>query len=148
MIRPALLLALASLTGCATTPTTLATQHINSDEIAQLGPYTHAVAAGEFVFISGMIAHDKESGFAAAEIGPQTHQVFANLTAALEASGLDLTDVVKTTVYLKNPADFPALNEIYATYFPENPPARTTVPGVDWGRGDILIEIEAIALRR
>lgn len=148
MIRPALLLALSSLAGCATLPTTPATQHINSDQIAQLGPYTHAVAAGEFVFISGMIAHDKDSGFAAAEIGPQTHQVIANLKSALEAARLDLTDVVKTTVYLKNPADFPALNEIYAIYFPEDPPARTTVPGVDWGRGDILIEIEAIALRR
>jgi 2-iminobutanoate/2-iminopropanoate deaminase len=148
MMRAAILLitTTVALAGCATLHP--AVRHINSDKIAQLGPYSHAVAAGEFVFISGMIAHDKDTGFAAPEIAAQTHQAFTNLTAALEAAGLTLGDVVKTVVYLKNPADFPALNEVYATYFSESPPARTTVPGVDWGRDDILVEIEAIALRR
>lgn len=141
-----LVFATTALAGC--TMFRPATQHINSDEIAQLGPYSHAVAAGELVFVSGMIAHDKDTGFAASEIAAQTHQVFANLTSALEAAGLTLGDVVKTTVYLKNPSDFPGLNEVYATYFPESPPARTTVPGVDWGSDNILVEIEAIALRR
>jgi len=136
------------LLGACTTLAPSQIVHTNSDEIAQLGPYTHVVEAGGLVFISGMIAHDKESGFAAAEIAPQTHQVFANLKSALGAVGLTLDDVVKTTVYLKSPGDFSAMNEVYATYFTANPPARTSVPGVDWGRDDILIEIEAVAVRR
>ena len=146
--RDIILTALVALAGCATLQPAPSVQHINSDEIAQLGPYSHAVAAGDFVFISGMIAHDRATGFAAPEIGPQTHQAFANLASTLAAAGLTLDDVVKTTVYLKNPADFPAMNDVYTTYFSRNPPARTTVPGVDWGRDDILIEIEAIAIRR
>ncbi len=136
------------LLGACTTLAPTQIVHTNSDEIAQLGPYTHVVEAGGLVFISGMIAHDKESGFAVAEIAPQTHQVFTNLTAALEVVGLTLGDVVKTTVYLKNPGDFSAMNEVYETYFTVNPPARTSVPGVDWGRDDILVEIEAVAVRR
>ncbi len=134
------------LGACALAPAQIV--HTNSDEIAQLGPYTHAVEAGGLVFISGMIAHDKETGFADAEIAPQTHQVFANLASALRAVGLTLDDVVKTTVYLKNPGDFSAMNEVYAGYFPVDPPARTSVPGVAWGRDDILVEIEAVAVRR
>ncbi len=132
--------------GCALSPTP--PSHSNSNEIARLGPYTHVVEAGGLVFVSGMIAHDKESGFASAEIGTQTRQVMSNLNAALAAIDLTLDDVVKTTVYLTNPGDFPEMNEVYSEYFFEDPPARTTVPGVNWGREDILIEIEAVAVRR
>ncbi len=141
-VIPACLITFA-LSACTVAPAT--SKAINSSAIAQLGPYSHAVKAGEFVFVSGMIAHDKATGFAAAEIEPQTHQVFANLIAALNAADLTLENVVKTTIFLKNPADFSGMNEVYSEYFPNDPPARTTVPGVDWGRSDILIEIEAIA---
>lgn len=124
------------------------TRHITSDGLAQMGPYSHAVAAGDLVFVSGMIAHDKDTGFAPAEIDAQTRQVFKNLSSALEAAGLELSDVVKVTVFLKSPGDMPRMNEIYTEFFSARPPARTTVPGVDWGRDDILIEIDVIAARR
>ena len=147
-MRPHLIsacLILVALAGCALQPRQ--PEYINSDTIAQLGPYTHAVAAGELVFVSGMIAHNKESGFAAADIESQTRQAFANLSSALAASGLNLSDVVKVTVYLKSPGDMKAMNALYKEFFPIDPPARTTVPGVDWGRDDIIIELDAIAVR-
>ncbi|PHS28318.1 MAG: deaminase [Robiginitomaculum sp.] len=111
-----------------------------------LGPYSQAVRAGDYVFLSGIIALNNKTGkFAEAEIEPQTRQVFANLKDVLAAAGLGLDDVVKTTVFLKNPKDFAPMNVIYAEYFKDHKPARSTVPGVDWGRPDLLIEIEAIA---
>jgi len=69
-----------------------------------------------------------------------------NLRAVLEASGSSLDRTLRLTVYLKNPADFAAMSSVYAEYFPKNKPARTTVPGVEWGPG-VLIEIDAIAVR-
>ena len=133
---------------CTTFPQTLppVPKAINAPGSRALGPYSQAMRAGDYVFLSGVVAFDaKEGKFAPAKIGPQTRQVFANLKTVLAAAGLSLDDVVKTTVYLKNPADFARMNPIYAGYFKDHKPARTTVPGVDWGRPDVLIEIEAVA---
>ena len=122
---------------------------ISVDGMPTLGPYSQAVEANGFVFLSGIVAYDAKAGaFVAADIDTQTRQVFANLKQVLAASGLDLNDVVKTTVFLKNPKDFSRMNEIYAEYFAAHKPARSTVPGVNWGRDDVLIEIEAVAVKR
>ncbi|MGI6498077.1 MAG: RidA family protein [Oscillospiraceae bacterium] len=97
-----------------------------SDAPSALGPYSHGVSVGNFLFTSGQIGIVPETG---ALVGPQveaqTHQVFQNLKAVLAAGGLTLSHVVKTTVFLADMADFAAVNEIYGTYFPENPPARS-----------------------
>lgn len=122
---------------------------ITVDGMPSLGPYSQAVEANGFVFLSGIVAYDAKAGaFASADIQTQTKQVFANLKQVLAASGLGLDDVVKTTVFLKNPEDFAPMNKIYAEYFTTHKPARSTVPGVNWGRDDVLIEIEAVALKR
>ncbi len=145
-MKPYLVLAASlALFACATPPAAVL-QDITVPGSRSLGPYTQAVRAGDYVFLSGIVAFDAQSGtFAPARIEPQTRQVFANLKTVLAAAGLGLDDVVKTTVYLKNPADFAKMNPVYADYFKGHKPARTTVPGVDWGRPDVLIEIEAIA---
>jgi reactive intermediate/imine deaminase len=113
-----------------------------------LGPYAQAVSAGGLVYVSGVIAHDAATGrFAAAEIGAQMRQIFANLDAVLAGAGVRREDVVRTTMFLRNPADMAAANQAYAGYFSaDRKPARTTVPGADWGRPDILVEIDAIAV--
>lgn len=109
------------------------------------GPYSQAIIAKGFLFASGVIAVNPETGKLAGDtIQAQTKQVFANIRSVLAAGGASLDDVVKVTVFLKNPQDFPAMNEIYAEIFTDYKPARTTVPGVEWGPG-ILIEIEVIA---
>lgn len=111
-----------------------------------LGPYSQAIIANGFLFASGVIAMNPETGKLAGDnIQDQTNQVFANIRSVLETAGISLNDVVKVTVFLKNPSDFPAMNEIYANAFKTHRPARTTVPGVEWGPG-ILIEIEVIAV--
>ena len=111
-----------------------------------LGPYSHAVVANGFLFASGVIAIDPKTGMLAGDnIQDQTRQVFANIRSVLAAGGAGLDDIVKVTVFLKNPGDFPAMNEIYADVFKTHRPARTTVPGVEWGPG-MLIEIEVIAV--
>ena len=144
-------LAAVSMAACAnindTEPTTSAPlQSISIPGAHTLGPYSQAVRAGDFIFLSGAIAFDAKSGrFAEAKIEPQTRQVFANMIDVLKAAGLGLDDVVKTTVFLKNPKDFAPMNTIYAELFMGHKPARSTVPGVDWGNPGVLIEIEAVA---
>jgi 2-iminobutanoate/2-iminopropanoate deaminase len=106
------------------------------------------VAAGDLVFVSGVIAFDSTTGaFAAPEIAPQTRLALANLESILRANGLSLDDVIKTTVFLRDASDMAGMNAVYAERFQTRPPARTTVPGADWGNPNILIEIEAIAVR-
>ena len=143
--------ALGALSACANVqyaaPQSVKTmQSISVPGAHTLGPYSQAIRAGDFVYLSGVIAFDAKAGkFAEAKIGPQTHQVFANMKAVLAAAGLGLDDVVKTTVFLKNPKDFAPMNVIYGEYFSTHKPARSSTPGVDWGRPDILIEIDAVA---
>ena len=111
-----------------------------------LGPYSHATIANGFLFASGVIAIDPKTGqIFGNNVKDQTRQVFDNIRSVLAAGGATLNDVVKVTVFLKNPEDFPAMNEVYTEYFTTYKPARTTVPGVEWGHG-ILVEIVVIAV--
>lgn len=110
-----------------------------------LGPYSQAVRAGEFLFLSGQVGINPATGkIDAADVGGQVRQVLENLTAVLEAAGLTIDHVVKTTIFLASMDDFAVVNEIYATYFSHNPPARATVEVSRLPAG-ALVEIEAIA---
>ena len=122
-------------------------EYISSEELPALGPYTPATAIGNLVFTSGQIAFDAQAGKVVGDdISSQTRKALDNLKAVLVASGSSLQNTLRITVYLKNSADFPAMNKVYAEYFPDKKPARTTVPGVEWGPG-VLIEVDAIAVR-
>ncbi|MDQ6788546.1 MAG: RidA family protein [Acidobacteriota bacterium] len=110
-----------------------------------IGPYSQAVKVGGFVFCSGQIPIDPQTGdFVAGEVAEQTEQVLKNLTAVLGAAGTYLNNVVKTTVFLADMNDFTAMNEVYARYFSENKPARATVQAARLPR-DARVEIECIA---
>ncbi|HEY0411697.1 MAG TPA: RidA family protein [Allosphingosinicella sp.] len=112
-----------------------------------LGPYSQAVSTGGLVYISGVIAYDADrKQFAEATIDAQMRQVFANLDSVLAGAGVRREDIVKTTLFLRDPKDMPAANAAYAAYFSGAKPARTSVPGADWGRPEILVEIEAVAV--
>lgn len=111
-----------------------------------IGPYSQAVKVGDFVFCSGQIPIDPQTGdFVSDDVSEQTEQVLKNLTAVLQAAGTDLNGVVKTTVFLADMNDFAAMNEIYARYFAENKPARATVQAARLPR-DARVEIECIAV--
>lgn len=111
-----------------------------------VGPYSQAVRVGNLLFLSGQIPLDPVSGqLVEGGIQHQTERVLENLRAVLEAAGLTFENVVKTTVYLKNLADFVHMNETYAEYFPSNPPARATVEVARLPR-DVSVEIDAIAV--
>ena len=112
-----------------------------------IGPYSQAVEAGGFLFVSGQIPLDPASGeMVEGGIEAQTAQVLENLQAILIAAGASLTDVVKTTVYLKEMGDFARVNEVYARYFAEDCPARVSVAVSDLPKG-ALVEIDVIAVR-
>ena len=111
-----------------------------------IGPYSQAVVAGGFVFASGQIPLDPQTGeLVAGGVAEQTEQVIRNLTAVMEAAGTSLERVVKTTVFLADMNDFAAMNEVYGRYFSEKPPARATVEAARLPR-DARVEIEVIAL--
>src|SRR3954466_11111944 len=112
---------------------------------AAIGPYSQAVRAGSLVFCAGQVPLDPKSGQIVSEdIAEQTRRVLDNVTAILKAEGLTLANVVKTTVFLADFGDFQKMNEVYATYFSENPPPRSTV-GVSPLPKNAGVEIEAIA---
>lgn len=111
-----------------------------------IGPYSQAIRTKGFVFASGQIPIDPETGkFVAGGIAEQTEQVIRNLSRVLEAAGSGLNQVVKTTVYLADMEDFAAMNEVYGRFFIEEPPARATVEAARLPR-DARVEIEVIAL--
>ena len=113
-----------------------------------IGPYSQAIKAGGFVFVSGQIPIDPETGqFVAGGIAEQTRQVMKNLAAVLDAAGSDLQLVVKTSVFLADMEEFAAMNEVYGKFFGDDPPARATVQAVRLPR-DARVEIEAVALLR
>ena len=115
---------------------------------AAIGPYSQAVSvpAGNLLFTAGQIPIDPGTGeIVAADIEVQTRQVLDNLKAVLNAGGAALSDVVKTTVFLKNMDDFAKMNGIYAGYFTNNPPARSAIQAARLPK-DVLIEIECVAL--
>ena len=112
---------------------------------AAIGPYSHAVQAGQFVYTSGQIPLDPTSGkLVEGDIGAQARQVFKNLEAVLTAAGAEWSHVVKTMVFLTDLTDFAVVNGIYAETFPENPPARACVQVAALPAG-AKVEIEAIA---
>jgi 2-iminobutanoate/2-iminopropanoate deaminase len=111
-----------------------------------IGPYSQAVKAQGFVFTSGQIALDPATGSLAGEdIQSQTRRVLLNLAAVLKAAGSSLEQAVKTTVFLKNMGDFAAMNAVYGEFFPQAPPARSTVEVARLPK-DVLVEIEVVAL--
>jgi 2-iminobutanoate/2-iminopropanoate deaminase len=110
-----------------------------------IGPYSQAVISGGFAFLCGLGPMDPATHrLVEGDIAVQAERVLENMKALLEAAGSSLSQVVKTTVFLKDMNDFRKMNEIYARYFPENPPARTTIEAARLPL-DILVEIEAIA---
>jgi len=113
---------------------------------AAIGPYSQAIKANGFVYVSGQIPIDPETGeFVSGGIAEQTDRVLRNVAAVLEASGSGLDRVVKTTVFLADMKEFAGMNEVYATFFPSVPPARATVAAAGLPR-DARVEIEAVAL--
>ncbi len=111
-----------------------------------IGPYEQGIKVGDFVYTSGQIPLDPKTGnLIAGGIAEQTRQVMENLKAILEAGGSSLDRVVKATVFLKNMADFAAMNEVYAEYLGPAKPARSTVAVADLPRG-ALVEIDFVAM--
>jgi len=112
-----------------------------------IGPYSQAIQTGNMLFISGQIAIQRSSGnILAANIEEETIQVMVNLSEILKAAGMDFTNVVKSSIFLKDMNNFPKVNAIYGTYFPANPPARETVE-VNRLPKDVNVEISCIAVR-
>lgn len=112
-----------------------------------IGPYSQAVEAGGFVFVSGQIPIDPKSGnVLQADTRAQARLVMENAKAILSAAGCSMLNVVKSTIYLKNMADFATVNEIYGGYFPTDPPARATVE-VSRLPKDVAVEMDFIAYK-
>ena len=125
----------------------MSVEQVKSDKApAAIGPYSQAVVANGFLFTAGQIALDPASGqIVEGGVVAQTERVMQNLTHVLDAAGLAWKDVVKTTVYLHDMADFPTVNEIYGRVMGESRPARSTVQAAALPRG-ALVEIDLIAV--
>lgn len=121
-------------------------QAVSSDAAPKaIGPYSQAIRAGSLVFVSGQIPLDPSTGaMIEGDIAAQTHRVFANLKAILEAAGASFDHVVRTTVYLADMNDFGTVNEVYGTYFSSPAPARATVQAARLPK-DAKVEIDVIA---
>ncbi|MFA5321276.1 MAG: Rid family detoxifying hydrolase [Smithella sp.] len=119
---------------------------ISTSQIPVSGPYSVAVEAKDMIFISGQLPFDPATGEMISDIGKATRQVLTNIQIILKKTDLDISHIVKTTIFLKNIKDFPIVNEIYAGFFPEEPPARSTIEASVLP-GGALIEIEAVAVR-
>jgi len=116
------------------------------DGPAAIGPYSQAIRANGFVFVSGQVAIDPVTNtLVSGDVSLQTERVLQNLSGILKAAGSGLEKVVRTTVFLKNMADFSTMNGVYGKYFPSAPPARSTVEVARLPK-DVLIEIDVIAL--
>ena len=123
-------------------------EKVHSDSApAAVGPYSQGISAGDFVFCSGQLGLDPKTGkFAADDVQGQTRRALQNISAVLQAAGTDLSHVVKTTVFLADMGNFKAMNEIYAQFFGDVPPARSTIAVKDLPLGG-LVEIEATAVK-
>jgi 2-iminobutanoate/2-iminopropanoate deaminase len=120
---------------------------LTKDAPPPIGPYSQAIKAGGFVFASGQIAIDPATGkLIEGDIKAQTERVLKNLSAVLAGAGSGMDRAVKVTVFLKNISDFPAMNEVYAKFFPTAPPARSTIQAAGLAR-DALVEIDVVALQ-
>lgn len=127
----------------------MAKKIISSDQAPKaIGPYSQAVDLGDLVFLSGQIPLDPASGqvVGAGDIQAQTERVLQNVQGVLQTAGLAMANVVRTTVFMVDLAEFARMNEVYAKYFPSEPPARSTVQVVALPRG-VRVEIDAIARR-
>jgi 2-iminobutanoate/2-iminopropanoate deaminase len=113
---------------------------------AAIGPYSQAIASGDLVFCSGQLGLDPDSGQLVDGVQAQAERALRNLGAVLEAAGLGYADVVKTTIFVVDMGDFAAVNEVYGRFFPDPPPARSTVAVAALPRGG-QVEIEATACR-
>lgn len=114
---------------------------------AAIGPYSQAVDTGHYLFCSGQIALDPQSGnLVGADVKAQAEQVMRNISAVLAAADMNFSHVVKTTIFLTSMNDFAAVNEVYGQHFSANPPARSTVAVAGLPRG-ALVEIEVLAQR-
>jgi 2-iminobutanoate/2-iminopropanoate deaminase len=120
---------------------------IISDKLPAFGPYSTAVEVNGFLFLSGQIPVNPVTGEIVNDIKSATKQVLINIQTVLNDIGLPMSSIVKTTIFLKDMADFPIINEIYAEFFPEEPPARSTIEVSNLPKG-ALLEIEAIAARK
>ena len=111
-----------------------------------IGPYSQAIRAAGLLFLSGQTPLDPATGvLVEGDIGKQTERVLENLKAVLTAAGSSLDRVVKTSVFLKDMGDFAAMNEVYGRYFPNDPPARSTIEAARLPK-DARVEIDLIAL--
>jgi 2-iminobutanoate/2-iminopropanoate deaminase len=118
-----------------------------TDAPQAIGPYSQAVEANGFVFVSGQIPLDPKTGnLVTGDVREQTKRVMENGKAVLAAAGCGMNSVVKTTIYLKNIGDFAAVNEVYGSYFTSDPPARATVE-VSRLPKDVAVEIDFIAVK-
>jgi len=115
-----------------------------SDAPPAIGPYSQAIRAGDFVFVSGQVAVDVRTGKLAEGIEAQTRQCLDNLRTVLAAAGATLAQVVKVTIFLARWEDFRAMNEVYASYFTARPPARSVIQGPRIPEGT-LVGLEAVA---
>jgi len=117
-----------------------------SDAPAAIGPYSQAIRSGDFIFCSGQIPLDPKTGdMVSDDIGAQTRQVLDNVSGVLKSEGLSLGDVLKTTIFLTDLDNFQIVNEIYGSYFNNQPPARSTVQVSALPKG-ARVEIEVIAV--
>ena len=122
-------------------------QKINStDAPAPIGPYSQAISAGGFIFTAGQIGLTGEGTMIEGGVAEQTRKALENLRAVLQAGGAGFADVVKTTIFLKDMSDFPVVNGVYAEFFGDSAPARSTVEAARLPK-DALVEIEAVAWR-
>ena len=125
---------------------TINKQTVNTQNApAAIGPYSQAVKVGNLIFTSGQLPLNPQSGELVADIEGATKQSLDNVKAILEAAGSSMDKIIKTVVFLKDMNDFVAMNTVYATYFPSNPPARSAVQVARLPK-DAVVEIEAIAL--
>jgi len=112
-----------------------------------IGPYSQAIKVGNMLFVSGQVAIQKPSGdLITGNITDESHQVMKNLEAVLSAGGMGFSNVVKTTIFLKDMSNFPKVNEVYGSYFRDQPPARETVE-VSRLPKDVNVEISCIAVK-
>lgn len=120
---------------------------ITKDAPEPIGPYSQAIQAGPFLFCSGQIAIDpKTNQVLAGDVKAQAEQVMKNIEAVLAAGGVNFENVVKTTIFLTSMSDFPIVNEIYGRFFPNQPPARSTVE-VRGLPKNVQVEIEVVAYK-
>ncbi len=121
--------------------------HVSENAPAPIGPYSQAVEVGGFIFCSGQIALDAKTGqVVSGGVSEQTKKVMQNIEAVLSSAGLTFSNVIKTTIFLIDMNDFASVNEIYAGYFKDAPPARSTIAVSGLPKG-VKVEIEVIAKR-